>query len=299
MSAALAGWIRAHGTRLAIFPSQVYKSVQLWHVPSGRYDPVADVTSVAGGVFVNTGGSGCGGYSVTGRFYAAYRALGGKAMLGAPLSQPAHGKEQLFDGAVLDATKRGAGSLPIVAALASRKPAAYRRAALPPVIATADAAQRPAWLTDPAIAHAYLDGKPLSQASYAAAVRRYGEPLGPPVATQDGEAQAFADVVLEAPAGAPVHAAPVTKIALAAGLVSVPAKARALRRPPPLPNPFALGPPQPTSAEPFAITLFVVLTLYAAAVARIARNRPRPVPTVPGPRQAPHDAAMTRAGGAP
>jgi hypothetical protein len=312
MSQALAGWIRAHGTRLAIFPSQVYRTVQLWQVPSSRYDPVADVTSVPGGVFVNTEGSACGGYTVTGPLYDTYQALGGKAMLGDPLSQPTRAKAQLFDGAVLATSGTGgtggtsgtggrdARALPIVATLAGRAPAAYRRAELPPVIPFVDAAQRPDWLTDPAIDQAYLDGKPLSQASYAAAVRRYGEPLGPPAATRTGEAQAFADVVLEAPRnGGPVHAAPVTRVALAAGVVSVPAKDLVPRRPPPLPNPFALGPPQPTSAAPFAITLAVALILYGVAVVRVVRGRRRPVATVPGPRQAPHDQPMTPVGGAP
>jgi hypothetical protein len=93
--------------------------------------------------------------------------------------------------------------------------------------------------------------------------------------------QAFADVVLEVPAGGgAVHAAPVTRAVLAAGLLSVPASARALRRPPPLPDPFALGRPEPTSAEPFAITLVMAVLLYGGAVARI-RSRSRAAVTEP------------------
>jgi hypothetical protein len=87
-------------------------------------------------------------------------------------------------------------------------------------------------------------------------------------------AQAFGGVVLEAPArGGPVHAAPVTRIALAAGVLSVPPRARALRPPPPLPDPFALGPPEPTSAEPFAVTLVLALLAYAWLVWK-ARGAP-------------------------
>jgi O-antigen/teichoic acid export membrane protein len=308
MSPALAGWIKAHGTRLASYPSQVYQTVQLWQVPSGPYDPAADLTDIPGGVYVNTTSSGCAGYPVTGGFYAGYTALGGKAILGDPLSQATRGgsRQQLFDGAVLAATGlHAARALPIVAALASQAPEAYRRAALPPVLWDLAPAQRPELLTDPSIAQTYLGGSPLSQASYAAAVRRYGEPLGPPAAVPGGgQGQAFGDVVLErAGRGGPVYAAPVTKVALAAHLLTGPAAARAPRRPPPLPDPFALGPPQPTSAEPFVITLVVALALYGYAVRRIARRRQYAVLAVPGQREPGHDAdrtrPMTHAGGAP
>ena len=57
MSPALASWITGHGTRVADFPSQVYKTVQLWYVPASPYDPVADVVDISGGVYVNTVGS--------------------------------------------------------------------------------------------------------------------------------------------------------------------------------------------------------------------------------------------------
>jgi hypothetical protein len=289
MSPALAGWIRAHGRRLATFPSQVYKTVQLWQVPAGRYDPVADLADIPHGVYVNTSGSHCGGYAVTGGFYAAYRALGGKGMLGAPLSRPARARsgtrDQFFDGAVL-ASGPGAAAgpvraLPIVAMLAEFKPAAYRRAGLPEVQSAGDARRRD-WLTNPAIRRAYLNGRPLTEAGYQAAVRRYGVPLGPPAAMRGGViGQAFAGVVLEVPAGGgAVHAAPVTQAVLAAGLLSVPAGALALRRPPPLPDPFALGPPEPTSVEPFAITLVMAVLLYGGAVARV-RGRSRTAITAP------------------
>src|SRR5581483_6189958 len=158
--------------------------------------------------------------------------------------------------------------------LAAAAPDAYRRAGLPPVTWLAAPGQRQAWLTSPAIRRAYLGGRPLTPASYAAAVLRYGEPLSPPVTRGPATAQAFAGVVLQVPApGGPVHAAPVTQAALAAGVLRPPAQARAPRRPPPLPDPFALGPPRPTSAEPFVITLTVALAGYGVAVARLARKK--------------------------
>jgi O-antigen/teichoic acid export membrane protein len=290
MSPALESWIRSHGQRLVIFPSQVFKTVQLWHVPASPYDPAADVTDIAGGIYVNTASSDCGGHTVTNgpggsSFYSAYQARGGKAVLGDPLSQPADsgrsGREQFFDGMVLAVSPSGRPAvrpLPIVATLAKDSPAAYRRALLPPVYSHASAAERRGWLANPAITHAYLGGKPMTQRSYAAAVQRYGEPLGPPVALPgNGISQAFADVVLEAPGrGGSVHAAAVTPIALAAGLLRVPAQARVPRSPPPLPNPFPPGPTQPTSVAPFVATLGAALLLYAGAVAVLARRRRGP-----------------------
>jgi O-antigen/teichoic acid export membrane protein len=286
MSPALASWIREYGQQLAVFPSQVYETVQLWHVPGSPYDPVADVTDIPGGVYVNTAGSHCGGYSVTngprGSYYSAYQALGGKGMLGDPLSQPVGsgggGHEQLFDGAVLAVSPSASPAvrtLPIVAMLAKDSPAAYRRALLPPVRFHATSAERRHWLTNPAIRHAYLDGEPMTQRSYAAAIQRYGEPLGPPAALPGaGVGQAFAGIVLEVPGqGGIAHAATVTPVALTAGVLGVPAQARVPRPPPPLPDPFPAGRPEPTSVKPFVLTLGAALILYGGVVAALARQR--------------------------
>ena len=287
MSPALARWISGSGRRLALFPSQVYGTVQLWYVPASPYDPVADVTDISGGVYVNTVGSHCGGYAVTdgpgGLFYSAYRARGGKELLGDPLSRPASGpggREQFFDGMVLAVSRPGspaAGALPIVAMLARDSPAAYRRAALPPVRPHASAAARRQWLTNPAIRRAYLDGTPLTDRGYAAAVRRYGEPLGPPAAVSGAWVrQAFADAVLEVPRrGGSVRTVAVTPVALAAGVLRIPPRALVPQSPPPLPYPDTSGPPEPTSAEPFALTLGAVLFLYGAAVDVLAVRRDR------------------------
>jgi hypothetical protein len=288
MSPELAAWITAHGRRLAVFPSRTYQGVQLWEVPASPYDPLADVTDIAGGVYVNTVSSACGGYRVTNSpgadFYSAYQSHGGKRLLGDPLSQPTGfgpgRREQLFEGMVLAESQSVRSAIrpqAIVSMLAQHAPAAYRRAQLPPVRAQATAAQRRRWLANPSITRAYLGGKPMTAASYAAAVQRYGEPLGPAVALPAGMiGQAFADVVLEVPRqGGSVHAAAVTTVAIKAGLLHVPAAARAPQEPPPLPDPLAPGPPAPTSAEPFAVTFAVALVLYATAVAILARRRTR------------------------
>jgi len=287
MSPALADWITSHGTRLADFPSAVYQSVQLWYVPASRYDTVAGVVDIVGGQYVSTVGSDCGGYTVTngphGSFFYAYQALGGKGVLGDPLSQvTAAGPgryEQLLDGVVLAASPAAhpvVRALPIVATLAKRAPAAYRRAGLPPVVSDATAAQRRGWLTNPSIRRVYLDGERDSPASYAAAVRRFGKPLGPAVAQPGGGvAQAFADIVLDVPSkGGSAHAEPVTRTALAARVLTVPARARVPQSPPPLPNPFPLGPAQPTTAEPFLLDLGGALLLYLSVIIVLAWRRP-------------------------
>jgi hypothetical protein len=263
--------------------------VQLWYVPASPYDPAADIIDIADGVFVNAGGSDCGGYSVTdgatGAFYSGYQALGGKDVVGDPLSRVAGQgggwHEQFFDGAVLTSA---AGSpevhpVPVVALMARRFPAAYRLAHLPPVTAgpRATTAERRGWLSNGLIRRAYLGGAADTLAAYAAAVRRYGVPLGPPKATaRAGVSQAFANVVLTMPApGASVRAAAVTPIALAAGALSLPPAARAPQIPPALPDIPALGPPEPTSVEPFAATLAAALTLFAGATAVVALRQRR------------------------
>jgi hypothetical protein len=287
MSPALATWIRDHGQRLADFPSPVYRTVQLWHVPASPYDPVADIIDIADGVFINVIGSHCGGYSVTdgatGAFYSGYQALGGKGVVGAPLSQVtgSGGHEQFFDGAVLAAAAGGreVHPVPVVALLAQRFPGAYRRADLPTVTAASGAttSERRGWLSNGPIKRVYLDGAADTAAAYAAAVQRYGVPLGPPTATAHaGVSQAFANVVLTVPArGASVRAAAVTPIALATGALSLPSAARAPQIPPTLPDTTSLGPPEPTTVEPFALTLAAALTLYAGAVAIIAFRQRR------------------------
>jgi hypothetical protein len=168
-------------------------------------------------------------------------------------------------------------ALPIVTMLAERAPAAYLRAGLPPVEESATAAQRRGWLTNPSIRRAYLAGEPDSPASYLAAVSRFGNPLGPAVTLPGGlVAQAFADVVLEAPSrGGSAHAVALTRTALAARVLTVPGQARVPQSAPPIPNAFPNGPPQPTTAVPFAVDLGAILILYGTVVLPVAFRRRR------------------------
>ena len=99
--------------------------------------------------------------------------------------------------------------------------------------------------------------------------------------------QAFADIVLEAPGhGGSVRAAAVTPVALTAGVLRISARARVPQPAPSLPDPFALGPPEPTSAEPFVATLGATMLLYGGAVAALARRRRLSRAGAPGRRRA-------------
>jgi hypothetical protein len=290
MSPALENWIRTNGKQLYSFPSTTYRSVELWYVPASRYDPVADIQDIAGGVYINTTGSDCGGYTVTdsklGSFYSGYQSLGGKSMLGDPLGQSvmvSGGHEQLFDGAVLATSAHGGSTVqavPIVATLASKSPAMYRKAGLPAVVVSgASAATKRSWLTNSAIARAYLGGGANTQRAYDAAVERYGEPLGPPATLAGGTVgQAFADVVLEVSngRGSIVHAAPVTQDVLNAKLLSLPSAARALQAGPSLGgNPLTPPPTGPTSVKPFVLTLGGAIVVFGLIVLTLARRRRR------------------------
>jgi len=296
MSPELATWIRDNGRQLAIFPSQVYKTVQLWYVLAAAHNPTADIIDISGGAYVNTVGSRCGGYTVTngsrGSFYSEYQTLGGKAIAGDPLSRVANwsrgGYQQLFDSVVLvDRPTTGVTvrALPIVKMLAKDSPAVYRRAGLPPILPSGAAVTGRNLLTNRPIARAYLGGAVNSPARYAAAVRRYGEPLGLPTPVPGGGiGQAFADIVLEVTRNSgTAHAATVVPDALAAGLLSVSSQALDLQSPPPLsPDEYGSfistgGPPpaEPTSAEPFALTLGVALLLYGLVIAMLARRQNR------------------------
>jgi hypothetical protein len=66
-----------------------------------------------------------------------------------------------------------------------------------------------------------------------------------------------------------------TRTALAAGVLTVPGRARVPQSPPPIPNPFPDGPPQPTTAVPFALDLGAVLLLYGTVVLPVVFRRRR------------------------
>ncbi|MFC5993594.1 ArnT family glycosyltransferase [Pseudonocardia hispaniensis] len=250
----LTRWVRARGTLLATFTSATYHGLQLWQTPLDPYDPLADIEPVPGGVFVGTDTTRCGGFPVLdgprGAFSTAWQTLGGKAVLGAPMSRSwtaAGTSYQVFTGAVLslDATGR-ASALPIVADLATADPAGYRAAGLPPVGGGRG-------LTDPAIAAAYRQ-EPMRAL--------LGAPVGPVTPMPDGTVrQAFAGGVLERAADSDrVRLAPLGRLALQAGLARPDREAVDPVAAPPLPS--DLGPPQPTTVQPFVTALLAGLALY-------------------------------------
>ena len=129
----LAAWVRQHGTRVAVHRSRSLSGLELWRVDAAPLDPVADALPVPDGVFSNTSGSACGGYRVvdgqTGRFYTAYRAVGGKTVLGRPL-----GTVWTSDGPALQAFD----TMVLGAVPASSGPPAVAPIELPPLLAKLD-----------------------------------------------------------------------------------------------------------------------------------------------------------------
>ncbi|WP_306215178.1 glycosyltransferase family 39 protein [Actinoplanes sp. RD1] len=253
----LNAWVRAHGVRLAEYPSATYRGLSLWQVTPEAHDPVAGVERMPGGDFVVTTGSRCGGHAVTGALADRWTALGGKGMTGPPLTarfSAGAGNRQVFSGVVL--TDGPAAAAPLVAALAGRAPEAYRAAGLPPLTATGAA------LGDPAIAAAARGGL-------------LGSPLGPPATMPGGVVrQAFAGGVLEHAAGSDqVRLSPIGPLLLDAGLVTPPAPARQPEVPPPLP--VETEPAQPTSVEPFVWTLAAAVLLHLL-ISLLVRRRLAP-----------------------
>lgn len=290
MSPALASWIRSNGREVVSFPSKVYSSVELWQVGPRPYDALADTVDTTNGVFINTTGSRCGGFSVTNSarsgLYTTFAAIGGKAVLGPPRSAAFRTRsgttEQLFDGGVLVAPPTGLtipqpAMLAVVADLAARAPGLYLAANLPPVVVARSSAVRTAWLTDPGIRRSYLGSSPLSAASISRGRREFGVPLGPPQRVSDGMvAQPFAGAVLEHAAGSDdVHAADIATLLQDAGVIVVPHAAQELGLPPALPAVAPLGTAQPSTVVPFVWTLAGALAGYAAIVFVLSRRRHR------------------------
>jgi 4-amino-4-deoxy-L-arabinose transferase-like glycosyltransferase len=258
----LSSWVRDHGTRLASYPSATYRGLELWRVGIGAYDR-GGVERMAGGDFVVTEGSRCGGHPVVDAFSTAWNDLGGKTFAGEPLTGSWRaGREgyQVFTGVVL--TSNGSGdvrALPLVAELARKDPAG-----VPPITGAA--------LNDKAIA--------------AAADPRLGEPLGPATTMGGQVRQAFAGAVLERDAGSDrVRLAPIGPALLDAGLVKAPAAARQVDTPPPLP--VETQPAQPTTVEPFFWTLIGAVGAYIVLAGLLVGRRKPPDPPPPPPSAGP------------
>ena len=237
MTPSLAAWVRQHGTRVAVHPSRTLSRLELWRVNAAPLDPVADRLPVPDGVFSNVRGSACGGYRVVdsqaGTFYTAYRAVGGKAVLGRPL-----GTVWTSDGPALQAFD----TMVLGAAPATDGPPAVAPIELPPLLAKLDVeavadadiplpsarppvtdGQTQALLKDKAIAREYLGTDPASAsaADWRRARARFGRPLGLPQVMPDGAVrQTFERVVLELPAdGGPARPAALGRLAVRLGLV--------------------------------------------------------------------------------
>jgi O-antigen/teichoic acid export membrane protein/4-amino-4-deoxy-L-arabinose transferase-like glycosyltransferase len=288
MSPELANWIRTNGSPLAAFPSLSHGGVQLWEVKSDQFDPAADNETIDGGVFVHTVGSRCGGYQIkddpNGLFLREYGALGGKAVVGAPISRRWNDGErtyQAFNSVVL-ATRGAAPGRPpavrpsaTVAALASQSPDTYRRYQLPPIqyTATADPEVVHARLNDVRIARAYLgvtrEGATDDHVTHA--LTHLGAPLGPAVRMPDGAVrQAFEKVVYERPPTTPdvVRMAPVGR-AMNDAMRLIPAAAAQSEPPPPvLPTRARI----PSNVLPFVGSFAALLLCYAAVTWWVVRR---------------------------
>jgi hypothetical protein len=293
MTPSLAAWVRQHGTRMATHPSRSLSGVELWRVDAAPLDPVADSLPVADGLFSNVNGSACGGYRVVdsqaGTFHTAYRAVGGKMVLGRPL-----GSVWTSDGPALQAFDTMVlGSVPTASG-----PPAVRPVELPPLLAKLDVeavadaniplpSVRPpvtdrqvrTLLSDELIARAYLGTDPASASAedFRRARDRFGRPLGVPQVMPDGAMrQPFERAVLELPAdGSPARPAALGRLAVHLGLV--PKQAMRLEPVPGLP-----APPAETRLDPapllrligVALALLALAAGAGAVVAWRSRNSP-------------------------
>jgi hypothetical protein len=295
---ALDRWVRQHGRPLADLASPSLSRVQLWQVDAAPLDPVADSVAVPGGTFSNVQGSACGGYRVLdgdlGTFHTAYRALGGKAVLGRPLCSvwtSAGPALQAFDTMVLGAVPNAAGKRPSVRPvdlpllLAKLDPRAVAAAGIPrpsaPPPTTTTGVRM--LLTQPPIARAYLDVDPATATpgDWRRAGERFGRPLGVPSVLPDGAVrQLFERAVIELPpGGGPARLVPLGQLAVRVGLV--PERARGLEPVPGLPAP---APPTAVDAGPFrrllagGLGLLALAAAGAVAAGRARAGRPAPPP---------------------
>jgi hypothetical protein len=260
----LVAWVRDHGEKVASYDTFTYGGLEVWRTPFDSYDALADTEPYNDGTFVITDDNRCGGFPVTngpgGDFTAGVDALGGRTAVGAPMTSPWAGT-QVFTGAVLGAGPDGRVTpKPVVAALAATP--GYKSENLPPVGGNTR-------LSDAAItAYVQKSGAGL------------GAALGPATTMEDGWVrQAFAGGVVEhQPNATAVRLAPIGKLAIDSGVVKPSTAARTPLAAPPLPS--NLGPPQPTSVQPFVTALLAGLALYIAIpvvafeISRLVRRRP-------------------------
>lgn len=280
MTPHFAAWIRRNGTRVAAFPSHTHWGVGLWRVDASYFSPLADLQPIKGGLFVNVQGSACGGYRVVngrdGWFFDSYQRLGGKPVLGRPLSDSWVERgvaRQAFDTVVLAAPLDGAPNimprpLRLVPILGRRHPSSLDAHDLP----VRDSLRTPddpsALLSDRRIVRAYLDAADPERAGrrvWAFAKHRWGDPVGPPEVMADGWVrQPFERAVFERRARGPARLAPLGRAAVTAGLVPDQARRRS-----PVPNlevPALVR--RPSRVGPFVILFGSGIALWAILFAR-------------------------------
>jgi hypothetical protein len=178
-------------------------------VAPGRFDPTSGVSPAPGGTFVLANGAACGGYAVvntpTSRLHRGYSELGGKSVVGRPISRgwtTSAGTFQAFDTVLLGSDREAARPAHVFRDLIVTSPGILARHQIPMptggVLPDAGAAET--LLTDPAIRRFYLgtDSAAATPAELAAATARFGLPLTPPAEVQPGLVrQTFSAVVLE------------------------------------------------------------------------------------------------------
>ena len=302
----LPGWLRDNGRQVASFPSPSYGSVQLWEVQQPPGSRVADLLRVNGGAFENVSGSACGGFAVLdaggARFWSGYQGVGGKAVVGRPLSRPwqAGGQTmQAFDTMVLGSVPNPQGGLPLarpvplLTRLSRQDPELLEVTGMPraTILPPRSIQERQRLLTEPRIARYYLRSElpaAARPADWRLAEVRFGAPVSPPRRVTSGAVrQSFENVVIEVDGSGAVRLAPLGALAAKADVVPP----DALRRDPVpgLPPPGGRYPrPGPVADRDLAIHLGAALGLWlllAAALtlhARLDRSR-TPAPAIPSP----------------
>jgi len=302
----LPGWLRDNGRQVAAYTSPSHGSVQLWEVQQPPGSRVADLVRVNGGAFENVVGSACGGFAVLdgagARFWTGYQGVGGKAVVGRPLSRPwqAGGLTmQAFDTMVLGSVPDPQGGPPLarpvalLTRLSRRDPRLLDVTGMPraTIAPSRGIQERQRLLTEPRIAAYYLRSRQPAAARAAdwrLAQARFGAPVSLPRRSTGGVVrQSFENVVIEVDIGGAVRLAPLGALAAKAGVV--PAEALSLDPVPGLPPPGGRYlRPGPVADRDLALHLGAALGLWlllalALALLAAADRRRTPARAIPSP----------------
>ena len=302
----LPGWLRDNGRQVAAYSSPSHGSVQLWEVQQPPGSRVADLVRVNGGAFENVVGSACGGFAVLdgagARFWTGYQGVGGKVVVGRPLSRPwqAGGLTmQAFDTMVLGSVPDPRGGPPLARPVAlltrlnRQDPRLLDVTGMPraTIAPPRGIQERQRLLTEPRIAAYYLRSRQPAAARAAdwrLAQARFGAPVSLPRRSTGGVVrQSFENVVIEVDIGGAVRLAPLGALAAKAGVV--PAEALSLDPVPGLPPPGGRYlRPGPVADRDLALHLGAALGLWlllalALALLAAADRRRTPVRATPSP----------------